>query len=160
MKQQTPCFTHRSRAYSASHSATPQSPELQLSQAKRGPCLTSAQRERNWLLRLHGSKLLPIGKALHKWEAPALPRQPLAEAGIIPLHQGPSIPIAHHPSICTDSTSAMIHREMISISRTGIWGRELSSRDCFLYELQSYGLASWSQKSQRGTLPVSQAGNT
>lgn len=96
-KKQTLSFTHKSRACSASHSATPQSHEPQLSQAKRGPCLTSAQREKNWLLRPCGSKFLLIGKALHKWEAPAHPRQGLAEAGIILLHQGPSIPTAHHP---------------------------------------------------------------
>lgn len=112
------------------------------------------QAEENWLLRPHGSKLLPIGKALHKWEAPALPRKWLAEAGIIPLHQGTSIPTGHHPSVWTDFTSAMRHRGMICISWTGIWGRGLGSIDWFLYKLQLYSLAPWSQKSQRGTLPV------
>lgn len=157
--KKNPSFTHRSRACSASHSAAPQSHEPSLNQAKRGPCLTSAHREKNWLLMPHGSKPLPIGKALHKWEAPVLPLQWLAEAGIIPVHQGPNIPTTHHSSVCTDFTSARRHRGMICISWTGIWVRELSGIDCFLYKLQLYGLASWSQKSQRGTLPVSHAGN-
>lgn len=126
---------------------------------KEAPVWPQHRGKKNWLLRPHGSKLLPIGKALHKWEAPALPRKQLAQAGIIPLHQRPSIPTGHHPRACTDFTSVMRHTGMICISWTGIWGRELSSIDWFLYKFQLYGLASWSQKCQRGTLPVSHAGN-
>lgn len=126
---------------------------------KEVPAWPQHRGKKNWLLMPHGSKPLPIGKALHKWEVPVLPLQWLAEAGIIPLHQGPNIPTAHHSSVCTDFTSARRHRGMICISWTGIWVRELSGIDCFLYKLQLYGLASWSQKSQRGTLPVSHAGN-
>lgn len=86
---------------------------------------------------------LLAGKALHKWEAPTLPRRWLEGAGIIPLRLPWNLPTTLAPA----QVLPLRHRGMICVSQVGTRGREWGGLVYFLYTSQLYSLASQSQKS-------------